>query len=360
MFFGGALFWPSCQKREILETHQKKKKILTDNWKALFLVLWCFFCFSSFVFFFCLFFCFGFFFFLVFCFFGGFKGQVRWPEGPPHLALNPPYFFSVSFFCFFSFCFVFLFWRFKDQVRWPKGPPHLALNPPNLFFFLFFLVCCCSFPFFALSYTKKNLVFPPKKGSFVYFLCFSFFLPLPFFGLPLFQFFFLCLSLLLVPFSFPSCLFFCFLLLPCFCLFLSFSFFSAFVSWKEQHQKDWCTKFFFINLFFFLVSCLLFSLKSLFLLFVLFADLKLCFCSTSLFLVSKKTKLKNTNVWSKGELEQNGFFMNLCFAKCKKLSFFGGHFWADFGGCAKNTIKIGISALFEKAKNGKKGHFQSQ
>ena len=31
VFFGGALFWPSCQKREILETHQKRKKILTDN-----------------------------------------------------------------------------------------------------------------------------------------------------------------------------------------------------------------------------------------------------------------------------------------------------------------------------------------
>ena len=64
---------------------------------------------------------FGLFFFL-FCFlffFGGFKGQVRWPEGPPHLALNPPYLFC--FFCylvvvFFVFCFVFcfcfcFFWR---------------------------------------------------------------------------------------------------------------------------------------------------------------------------------------------------------------------------------------------------------
>ena len=30
VFFGCALFWPSCQKREILDTHQKKKK-LTDN-----------------------------------------------------------------------------------------------------------------------------------------------------------------------------------------------------------------------------------------------------------------------------------------------------------------------------------------
>ena len=71
-----------------------------------------------------------------FCvFLGGFKGQVRWPEGPPHLALNPPYF--VLFFfaslggavCFFG--------GFKGQVRWPGGPLHLVLNPPC--FVLFFL-----------------------------------------------------------------------------------------------------------------------------------------------------------------------------------------------------------------------------
>ena len=45
-------------------------------------------------------------FFLFFCFLGGFKGQVRWPKEPPHLALNPPYFFS---FCFFS-CLFLLTW----------------------------------------------------------------------------------------------------------------------------------------------------------------------------------------------------------------------------------------------------------
>ena len=28
---------------------------------------------------------------------GGFKGQVRWPKGPPHLALNPPFFVFVCF-----------------------------------------------------------------------------------------------------------------------------------------------------------------------------------------------------------------------------------------------------------------------
>ena len=49
--------------------------------------------------------CFFFFFFCCFCFLffvGGFKGQVTWPKGPPHLALNPPYFF-VFVFCYFCF-----------------------------------------------------------------------------------------------------------------------------------------------------------------------------------------------------------------------------------------------------------------
>ena len=87
---------------------------------------WCWFCFCLFALFcfvvgcccFCFFFCFLFFFvFLLFFFlFGGFKGQVRWPEGPPHLALNPPYFlvfvfcllFLFFFVVFFFFCF---FWR---------------------------------------------------------------------------------------------------------------------------------------------------------------------------------------------------------------------------------------------------------
>ena len=54
-------------------------------------------------------FCFCFCFFL-FVFFGGFKGQVRWPKGPPHLALNPPSFIFVFFvFVFFSLLFFFGF-----------------------------------------------------------------------------------------------------------------------------------------------------------------------------------------------------------------------------------------------------------
>ena len=98
-------------------------------------------CCFVFLVFFCCFFCFVFF---LFCFFGGFKGQVRWPKGPPHLALNPPYFicfvFLFLFFLFFSLFFVCFFGGFKGQVRWPKGPPHLALNPPYFICFSFFFL----------------------------------------------------------------------------------------------------------------------------------------------------------------------------------------------------------------------------
>ena len=73
------------------------------------------------------------FFFWLFCFFvffGGFKGHVRWPEGPPHLALNPPYFMCFVFFVFVFFLFFFvsllffcLFFLEGLRVRWggPKG-----------------------------------------------------------------------------------------------------------------------------------------------------------------------------------------------------------------------------------------------
>ena len=114
VFLGCALFGPSCQKREILDTHPKRKKIFTDNWKAHFWVFFIFSCF--FLSFFCSFFVF--FWFVVFlCFF--LEGlRVMWggPKGPPHLALNPPYLFCFVcfvfvFFCFFLFFFLFFFWR---------------------------------------------------------------------------------------------------------------------------------------------------------------------------------------------------------------------------------------------------------
>ena len=161
--FGCAFSGPRCQKKAIFWIPcQKKKKILTDNWKALFLVFLCFLLFLSWFFFFCcflLFFCFVYFVFVFVLFlFGGFKGQVRWPKGPPHLALNPPYFFVFCF--FFVFFVLFFFGGFKGQVRWPKGPPHLALNPP---YFLFFFFGFCFFSllcFLCFSIDKKTCFSP--------------------------------------------------------------------------------------------------------------------------------------------------------------------------------------------------------
>ena len=73
----------------------------------------------------------------------------------------------------------------------------------------------------------------------------------------------------------------------------------------------------------------------------------------------QKNKLKKHIFSKKGGLQQNGvFFMNLCFAKCQKLSFFFWHFFLHVFGCfSKNTIKIGILAHFSKQKITKKMAF---
>ena len=49
--------------------------------------------------------------------------------------------------------------------------------------------------------------------------------------------------------------------------------------------------------------------------------------------------------------------MNLCFAKYQKLSFWGGHFFANFWLFFKTHYKIRYLSTFFKAKNYKKGHF---
>ena len=137
---GVSAFWAKVSKKGNFEKPPTKKKkwLMTEKlFFGIFAVFWGLF-FSCFLFF-SLFFVFCFLFgFLLLVFFGGFKGQVRWPEGPPHLALNPPYLFLLFLlFCCFVFCFLlFGFWN-----------------------------------------TKKNLVFPQKRAFFVYFQCFSFFLP---------------------------------------------------------------------------------------------------------------------------------------------------------------------------------------
>ena len=176
-----------------------------------------------------------------------------------------------------------------------------SLGPkPSLFIIFVVFFCLFLFLSFLCFVIQKNLVFPLEKGILCILsvsLCFS----LPFFGLPLFQCFFLCLSLLLVIFSFPSCLSF---LLSFGSLFLSLSFLFfllCFCFMKGTTSNSSIPKFSFINLFCFLVSCLLFSLKSFFFLSLFFfADFKLCFCSTSLFWVSKKQVEKHQFLVKRG------------------------------------------------------------
>ena len=95
-------------------------------------------------------------------------------------------------------------------MRWPEGPPHLALSPP--YFVVCFVCFVFSFPFFALI--EKTCF--PLESAFSVFECLPLFL-LCLFGLPLFQFFFFSLSIYLTYFSFffPSCIsvLFCFGLL---------------------------------------------------------------------------------------------------------------------------------------------------
>ena len=98
--------------------------------------------------------------------------------------------------------------RWNGQVRWPKGPPHLALNPP------YFLVFC-------LFHFRRKTCFPPKKGIFCSFfsvsLCFFLVLtPRPFHSL------FLCLVFFFFFFR-PS---FCFLVFVSLFLSLCFGFVS--------------------------------------------------------------------------------------------------------------------------------------
>ena len=166
LFFGCALFGPSCQKREILDTHPKKKKIFTDNWKAHFWVFFVFSCFFSFFFLF-LFFC-------LFCFFCVFLEGLRvmWggPEGPPHLALNPPYLFFVLF----LFCFFFVGSGEVARRATSLGPK------PSLF--VFFCLFSFGFVFFLVHFLslfliEKSCFPPPKRAFFVFFSVFPFLSP---------------------------------------------------------------------------------------------------------------------------------------------------------------------------------------
>ena len=93
----------------------------------------------------------------------------------------------LVFFFVFVFCFsFFVFFRgFKGQVRWPKGSPHLALNPP---YFLFVFCFCCYSLLFFFGFNRKRLFFTLRKGIFVYLSVSPFLSLLPFWASPFFTF----------------------------------------------------------------------------------------------------------------------------------------------------------------------------
>ena len=132
-------------------------------------------------------------------------------------------------------------------MRWPQGPPHLALNPPYFFglFCLFFLCFLCV--------SKKNLVLPLKRAILFILECLPLFL-LSLFWPPPFS---LSLSLSLsCPFLTSFLSFFSFL-----CLFLYF--FSSLPLFHEKNDfKIFYYKAFLpsiLSLFCFL-SCFLFEI----------------------------------------------------------------------------------------------------
>ena len=273
-------------------------------------------------------------------------------------------YFCVLLFVFFVFVLVF-FGGFKGQVRWPEGPPHLALNPPYLFLLVCLFFLLVSFAFFLVVFSFLSLllsekpVFPLKKGIFCLFLSVSLCFSSAFFGLPLVQVLFLCLSLVLFFLSSFLSFFFCFLLVPSFSLFLSFSVFFGFVSWKANNIKRFNCKVFFHQSCVFFWFPVLFSLSNPFFLSLFFSWYSVMFfCSTSMFLVSKNTSWKTPNFGQKGSCNKTVFY-NLCFAKCEKLSFF----WPLFGKFlvdVKKHYRIGMSAHFQskKRKKKKKDHFE--
>ena len=107
-------------------------------------------------------------------------------------------------------------------MRWPKGPPHLALNPPYLYFCFSFFSSLPSLDLFLIG----KPCFSPEKGNYCFFICISLCFSLALFGPPpFFPFsFFVSLSLSLVLFScFLPVFHFCFWFL----LYLSVLFFVS-------------------------------------------------------------------------------------------------------------------------------------
>ena len=137
--------------------------------------------------------------------------------------------FSVFvFFCFGGGGFSFSFRGFEGQVRWPEGPPHLAVIIFWVLFYLFFVFLG------VFVFRNKKVCFSSEKEIFLLiFRCLPLFLP----SLSHFPFHSpsLSLSLSLVLFLLSSFLVF-FVFLRVFSFSILARFFAS-VSCKEQHQN---------------------------------------------------------------------------------------------------------------------------
>ena len=187
-----------------------------------------------------------------------------------------------------------------------------------------------------------------KKACFVYFQCFSFFLPKPFLASPFFCFCF-SVSFLLLSFFIPSCLYFLFFL----CLLFLF-FFIVLSSLLLFHEKNkmkvlncnFCSSIF--SLFCGFLSS--FPFRSLFLIFV-FPHFKLCFFVKHECFWFQTNNLKTQIFGKKGGCNKTFFFFyQPVFCKMSKVIVFFvvflGNFWAIF----KNTIKYVFQHLFKSQK----------
>ena len=79
------------------------------------------------------------------------------------------------------------------------------------------------------------------------------------------------------------------------------------------------------------------------------ADLKLCFLLNIIVFWFQKNQVEKHPFWGKKGGCNKTFFFFYDPVFCKKgkvIVFLGAIFLANFGGSSKNTIKIGISALF--------------
>ena len=192
---------------------------------------------------------------------------------------------------------------------------------------MFFLL-----PFLSLLLIEP--VFPPRKGYFCLFwsvsLCFS----LAFLGLPLFQFLFLCLSLVLFFLSSFLSFFFAFF------WFLAFSLSFFFCILCFCFMKGTTSK---VSKIPFSYLCFFFS----WFLVMFFVQHQCCWL--------QKHKLKNINFWSKGGLQQNVFLLEPVFCKIWKVIVFFGPF---LGQCLVDVQKHYKKSVFQHIFKSKKQKWQ--